>query len=440
MSLDAHARTRQAIDAVWRHESAKIIAAVARMVRDVGLAEELAQDALVSALEHWPGDGVPDNPGAWLMTTAKRRALDRLRQHTLHARKQEEFGADLEALGADHTPDIAEAVAEAQADDIGDDLLRLIFTACHPVLTADARVALTLRMLGGLSTDEIARAFLATEPTIAQRIVRAKRTLSNAQVPFEMPDAAARPERLASVLEVIYLIFNEGHAATAGDDWVRPALCQEALRLVRLLASLMPAEPEALALQALLELQSSRLPARIDDAGRPVLLMDQDRSRWDASLIAAGLRSLEQSFDATQALGRQAGPYALQAAIAAQHARAAQAQDTDWRGIVACYDALLAMQPSPVVALNRAVAVGMADGPAAALPLVDALLGERALADYPWLHAARGDLLARLARHAEAAQAFRTAAGLTRNNVDRGVMQQRADAADRAAAGAPGHG
>ena len=416
-TADAH----RAIEAVWRIESAKIIAGVARLVRDVGLAEELAQEALVAALEHWPGEGVPDNPGAWLMTTAKHRALDRLRQQALHARKHEELGRDLDARQATVVPDFVDGLDDARADDIGDDLLRLIFTACHPVLSTEARVALTLRLLGGLTTAEIARAFLVPEPTIAQRIVRAKRTLSAARVPFEVPQAEARAERLDSVLEVIYLVFNEGYAATAGEDWMRPALCEEALRLGRVLAGLAPAEPEVHGLVALMELQASRLPARLDAQGRPVLLAAQDRARWDRLLIHRGLAALARA----EADGAP-GPYALQAAIAACHARAAQADATDWARIVALYDALLRQAPSPVVALNRAVAVGMAEGPAAGLALVDALAGEPALQHYPWLAGVQGDLLARLGRHDAARAAFERAAALTHNARDRELLLARA--------------
>lgn len=412
------------IERVWRAEAGKIIASLARLLRDVGLAEEMAQDALVAALEHWPADGLPANPAAWLMTTAKHRALDRLRQHSLHARKQEELGADLDALGAHVEPDFVDALAEAEADDIGDDLLRLIFTACHPVLSTDARVALTLRMLGGLTTEEIARAFLVPEPTIAQRIVRAKRSLSSAQVRFEAPAAAERAERLGSVLEVIYLVFNEGYAATAGDDWMRPALCDEALRLGRVLAGLVPAEAEAHGLLALMEIQASRTAARTDAQGRPVLLLDQDRSRWDQARIALGLQALARA----EALGAPHGAYTLQAAIAACHARAARAEDTDWHLIVALYDALQAVNPSPVVTLNRAVAVGMAQGPQAALAIVDGLMGDASLRRYPWLPSVRGDLLARLGRGAEARQAFERAAALTRNERERALLLERARA------------
>lgn len=421
--------THRAIDAVWRIEASRIIAAIARMVRDVGLAEELAQDALIAALEHWPRDGLPDNPGAWLMATAKHRALDRLRQQAMQLRKHEELGADADALGTHVVPDFVDALDAARQDDIGDDLLRLIFTACHPVLSTEARVALTLKLLGGLSTAEIARAYLVPEPTVAQRIVRAKRTLSAAQVPFEVPPAAARAQRLDSVLDVIYLIYNEGYAATAGDDWMRPALCDEALRLGRVLAGLMPAEPEVHGLVALMELQHARTPARVDAQGAAVLLADQDRSRWNPLLIRRGLAALQQASALAEA-GPGWGPYGLQAAMAACHARAARAQDTDWPQIVRLYDALMAVAPSPVVALNRAVAVGMAEGPQAAWPLVQALAEDSALARYPWLFSVQGDLLARLGRGAEAAVAFRRAAGLTHNLRDQAVLQARAAALD----------
>jgi RNA polymerase sigma factor (sigma-70 family) len=407
------------IEAVWRIESARLVAAVARRVRDVGVAEELAQDALVAAFEHWPRDGVPDNPGAWLMTAAKNRALDHLRAEALHRQKQEELGADADARGDHVVPDFSDALDDR--DQIGDDLLRLIFTACHPVLAREAQVALTLKLLGGLSTAEIARAFLAPEPTIAQRIVRAKRSLAAARVPFEVPRGEALGERLAAVLEVIYLVFNEGYAATAGDDWMRPALCEEAQRLARMLVQLMPDRREALGLLALLELQASRLRARTDSKGRPILLLEQDRSRWDRLLIGRGLALL----DAAKALGGAAGTYELQAEIAACHARAPTAQQTAWRAIVAAYDALEALMPSPVVALNRAVAVGMAEGPAAALPLVDALTAEGGLAHYHLLSAVRGDLLARLGRAAEARQAFERAASLTRNQREREWLLER---------------
>jgi RNA polymerase sigma factor (sigma-70 family) len=424
--------THRTIEAVWRIEAARLIGAVARMVRDVGRAEELAQDALLAALEHWPTDGLPDNPAAWLMTTAKHRALDWLRQSALHARKHDELGADMDALQAHVVPDFVDALDDARQDDIGDDLLRLIFTACHPVLSTEARVALTLRLLGGLSTAEIARAFLQPEPTIAQRIVRAKRTLTAAQVPFEVPQAEARAERLASVLEVIYLIFNEGYAATAGDDWMRPALCDEALRLGRTLAELTPAEPEVHGLVALMEIQASRTHARTDDQGRPVLLPDQDRARWDLLLIRRGLVALGRAqggVDGVDAPSRGPGPYALQGAIAACHARARQAADTDWAQIVALYDALAQVAPSAIVELKRAVAVGMAYGPAAALALVDALNAEPALQRYPWLPSVRGDLLAKLGRGAEARTEFERAAGLTQNTRDRELLLARAQAA-----------
>ena len=416
------AATHRAIEAVWRIESAKVVACVARMVRDVGVAEELAQDALVAALEHWPEHGVPDNPGAWLMTTAKNRALDRLRQDVLHARKREELGRDLDAQEAHLVPDFVDALDAAREDDIGDDLLRLVFTACHPVLSTDARVALTLRLLGGLTTDEIARAFLVPEPTIAQRIVRAKRTLTAAKVPFEVPRADARAVRLASVLEVIYLIFNEGYSATAGDDWMRPALCEEALRLGRVLAGLVPDESEVHGLVALMEIQASRLHARIDAQGRPVLLPDQDRSRWDLLLIRRGFAALERA----QALGGASGPYALQAALAACHARAHTAEQTDWAQIVALYDVLAQVRPSPVVELNRAVAVGMAFGPAAALEIVDVLAADAALANYHWLPSVRGDLLAKLGRMDEARAEFERAAAMTRNARERELLLERA--------------
>ncbi|AOJ05278.1 RNA polymerase subunit sigma-24 [Burkholderia mayonis] len=416
------AAVHRAIDAVWRIEAARIIAHVARLVRDVGAAEELAQDALVAALEHWPRDGVPENPGAWLMTAAKRRALDHLRQNALHARKREQIGLDLDALGAHVAPDVVDVLEAARDDDIGDDLLRLVFTACHPVLSTDARVALTLRLLGGLTTGEIARAFLTPEPTIAQRIVRAKRTLSAAKVPFEVPRAPERASRLASVLEVIYLIFNEGYSATAGDDWMRPALTDEALRLGRVLAELAPDESEVHGLVALMEIQASRMHARTDAQGRPVLLLDQDRSRWDPLLIRRGLAALARS----EALGGASGPYALQAALAACHARARSADDTEWAQIVALYDALAQVAPSPVVELNRAVAVGMAFGPAAGLEIVDALAADPALARYHWLPSVRGDLLAKLGRRDEAQAEFRRAADMTLNAREREMLLARA--------------
>jgi len=425
---------QRAIDAVWRIESAKVVAVAARLVRDVGVAEELAQDALVSALEHWPADGVPDNPAAWLMTAAKRRALDWLRQASLHARKQDELGRDADARGDHVVPDIAEAIADAEGDVIGDDLLRLIFTACHPVLSADARIALTLKLLGGLSTEEIARAFLVPEPTIAQRIVRAKRTLAQARVPFEVPAAGALPQRLASVLEVVYAIFNEGYTATRGDDWMRPALTGEALRLARMLADLARDDSEVLGLMALMELHASRAAARVDADGRPVLLTQQDRSRWDRLLIRRGLAALQRARALAVAAHQPLGPYALQAAISACHARAATAADTDWLNIVALYDALAQAQPSPVVELNRAVAVGMAFGPEAALQIVDALRGNAALRDYQWLPSVRADLLARLGRHDEARAEWVRAAALAKNERERQLLLQRAQGT---AAGAP---
>src|SRR5688500_3782417 len=354
-----HSATHHAIDAVWRIESAKIVAVVARMVRDVGVAEELAQDALVAALEHWPAKGVPDKPGAWLMATAKNRALDRIRRDKSLEGKLEQIGHDLEAQEALIVPDFVDGLDDLRADEIGDDLLRLIFTACHPVLSTEARVALTLKLLGGLTTHEIARAYLVPEPTIAQRIVRAKRTLSEAHVPFELPRGAALGERLASVLEVIYLVFNEGYTATAGEDWMRPALCDEALRLGRMLAGLAPGHSEVHGLVALMELQASRAAARVDAQGRPVLLLEQDRGRWDRLLIRRGLAALERA----ESLGGALGRYALQAAIAACHARAPTGDETDWKRIAALYDALAQVAPSPVVELNRAVAVGMAFGP-----------------------------------------------------------------------------
>ncbi len=416
----------RAIEAVWRIESAKVVAVLARLVRDIGWAEELAQDALVAALEHWPRDGVPDNPGAWLMTTAKHRALDRLRQAALQARKHDELGADADARGDHVVPDIVDAVAAAQADPIGDDLLRLIFTACHPVLKPDARIALTLKLLGGLSTEEIARAFLATEPTIAQRIVRAKRTLTAARVAFELPQGDGLQQRLASVLEVVYAIFNEGYTATRGDDWMRPALMQEALRLARMLAGLAPHESEVQGLLALMELQASRDAARTDAAGRPVLLAQQDRQRWDRLLIRRGLLALQRAQALAGSAGGALGPYALQAAIAACHARAADAAATDWAGIVALYDALEQVAPSPVVRLNRAVAVGMAFGPEAALELVDALRDDAALRDYQWLPSVRADLLDKLGRRDEARAEWQHAATLARNARERELLLARA--------------
>jgi RNA polymerase sigma factor (sigma-70 family) len=415
------------IESVWRIEAARIIASVARMTRDLGRAEELAQDALVAALEHWPRTGLPSNPAAWLMTTAKHRAIDHLRRQALHMRENEALARDLEAMEAHYAPDVVDTLMHAEQDDIGDDMLRLIFTACHPVLPTEARVALTLRLLGGLTTAEIARAFLVPEPTIAQRIVRAKRSLRDAQVPFEVPGAAERARRLASVLEVIYLVFNEGYAATAGDDWMRPALCGEAQRLARVLASLVPDEPEVQGLVALLEIQASRLPARTNAQGQPVLLMDQDRARWDHLLVRRGLAALDK-VDQLVRTGAAWGPYALQGAIAACHARARRAEDTDWHRIVSLYGALLQVAPSPVVALNRAVAVGMAMGPDAALLLVDALAAERSLRDYHWLPSVRGDLLDKLGRKSEARAEFERAASLARNAQEKALLLARARA------------
>jgi RNA polymerase sigma factor (sigma-70 family) len=410
--------THRSIDAVWRIEQAKLIAGLARMVRDVGLAEELAQDALVAALERWPQTGIPDNPAAWLMATAKNRAIDRLRRKALMARKQDEIGRELDARLELAVPDIDAALD----DDIGDDLLRLVFTACHPVLSTEARVALTLRLLGGLTTDEIARAFLVAEPTVAQRIVRAKRTLAEAGVPFEVPRGGDRAVRLASVLEVIYLIFNEGYTATAGDDWMRPQLCEEALRLGRVLAGLAPDEPEVHGLVALMEIQASRARARLSPTGEPILLLEQDRARWDQLLIRRGLAALERA----EELGGAQGSYALQAAIAACHARARTGADTDWARIATLYDALSQLTPSPVVELNRAVAVAMAHGPAAGLALVDALAAEPTLRGYHLLPAVRGDLLAKLGRFEEARADCERAASLTQNARERELLLARA--------------
>ncbi|HEX8394364.1 MAG TPA: RNA polymerase sigma factor [Longimicrobium sp.] len=411
--------THRAIDAVWRIESARLIAGLARMVRDVGLAEDLAQDALVAALERWPRTGVPDNPGAWLMAAAKRRAIDGFRHDKLLDRKHQELGRELEARAGS-----LEAELDAALDDaVGDDLLRLVFTCCHPVLGTEARVALTLRMLGGLTTEEIARAFLVPTPTIAQRIVRAKRTLSESGVGFEAPRAAELSARLASVLEVVYLIFNEGYSATAGDDWVRPALCEDALRLGRILAGLMPGEPEVHGLVALMEIQASRLGARVGPGGEPVLLLDQDRRRWDTLLIQRGLAALERALSLS---GGAPGPYALQAAIAAVHARARTAAETDWVRMAALYEALARTAPSPVVELNRAVALGMAFGPAAGLELADQLVELPSLRNYHLLPSVRGDLLARLGRADEARAEFERAAALTRNERERALLLQRA--------------
>ncbi|WP_437112836.1 RNA polymerase sigma factor [Streptomyces longwoodensis] len=406
--------SRRAIETVFRLESPRVVAAAARVVRDVGIAEELAQDALVAALEQWPRDGVPDNPGAWLTTTARRRAVDLVRRRETYARKLAELGRDLDTVQPFEEP--------ADPDDIDDDLLRLVFTACHPVLSAEARTALVLRLLGGLSTAEIARAFLVPEPTVAQRIVRAKRTLARRNVAFEVPYGPDREARLGSVLDVIYLIFNEGYAATAGDDWLRPALCEDALRLARRLQGLMPKEPEVHALAALLEFQASRTPARTDPDGRPVLLRDQNRRRWNRMLITRGITALAR---AESAGSGPPGPYALQAAIAACHAHAYAYEDTDWRTIATLYGLLAVRSPSPVVELNRAVAVSMAEGPAEALALVDALAGEPALRDYHLLPSVRGDLLTRLGRTAEARTELERAASLTSNTRERDLLLER---------------
>jgi len=412
-------QTHRSIDALWRIESPRIIAGIARLVRDVGTAEELAQDALVTALEQWPRTGVPDNPGAWLMTTAKNRALDWLRRQRMLARHHEALGHELEMDQLSNNGN-----HEAAADDeIGDDLLRLIFVACHPLLATEARTALTLRLLGGLTTTEIARAFLVPEPTIAQRIVRAKRALSDARVPFEVPVGGALAERLSSVLEVIYLIFNEGYAATAGADWMRPALCEEALRMARVLAGLMPDASEVHGLVALMEIQASRMRARLGADGEPVLLMDQNRALWDRLSISRGLASLGRA----QALSDRPGTYSLQAAIAACHARAVTAADTDWARIVSLYDDLMAITPSPVIELNRAVAVAMARGPAAGLELVDRLVVDGRLAHYHLLPSVRGDLLARLGRRDEARHEFERAASLTQNERERRLLLDRSE-------------
>lgn len=419
-------RTRRTLDALWRMESPRLVACVARMTGDVGIAEELAQDVLVAALEHWPADGVPDNPAAWLMAAAKRRAIDHLRQRALHTDRQTAYGLELQLHGADMAQDRA---GEHADDDIGDDLLRLVFAACHPALPPESRVALTLRLLGGLTTAEIARAFLQPEATVAQRIVRAKRTLADRQVPFEVPRRSELSGRLDAVLETVYLIFNEGYSASSGEDWMRPALCEEALRLGRVLVGLLPAESEALGLLALMELQASRAKARVAADGSPVLLLEQDRARWDRLQIQRGLQALAGALR----LGGERGSYALQAAIAACHARAVRAEDTDWTRIAALYTVLARQQPSPVIELNRAVAIGKAQGPAAALPLVDALCDAPALREYSLLFAARGDLLEQLGRHDEACVAFGHAASLADNVRVRTVMQGRADACAAAA-------
>ena len=417
-----HSATHDAIAAVWRIESARIVAAVARRVRDIGLAEDLAHDALVAALEYWPRDGLPANPAAWLMTAAKNRALDHLRHASMAAARHEELAGDLDARQAMTVPDFVDALDAARQDDVGDDLLRLMFAACHPVLSADARVALTLKLLGGLTTQEIARAFLVSEPTIAQRIVRAKRALSEAKVPFEVPRGAELAQRLGSVIEVVYLIFNEGYTATRGSDWMRPALCQEALRLARVLAELAPGESEVHGLAALLEIQSSRSAARTDAQGRIVLLDRQDRSRWDRLLIRRGLAALARA----QALAQPAGPYRLQAEIAACHARAARAGDTDWARIAQLYAQLAEVLPSPVVELNRAVAVAMSEGPAAGLAIVERLWSGGVLRGYQWLPSVRGDLLERLGRHAEALPCFEQAAAWAGNDQERALLTARA--------------
>ncbi len=427
--------THRAIDAVWRIESAKLIASLVRMVRDVGVAEDLAQDALVAALEQWPASGIPRNPGAWLMAAAKHRAIDHFRRGKRLERKHVELGYEIETDRRLNAPDLDAALD----DDVGDDLLRLIFTACHPILSTEARVALTLRLLGGLTTPEIARAFLAPEPTIAQRIVRAKKALAGAPVAFEVPRGAERSARVSSVLEVIYLIFNEGYTATAGDDWMRPALCEEALRLGRILAGLAPEEPEVHGLVALMEIQASRSRARVDRTGAPVLLLDQNRSHWDGLLIQRGLTALARA----EALSQVRGPYTLQAAIAACHARARAAADTDWQGIAGLYAELAALVPSPVVELNRAVAVGMASGPAAGLAIVDTLTAEPALASYHLLPSVRGDFLRKLGRLDEARVEFERAAALTRNGRERALLLDRAracgaDAGQDGSRGRPG--
>jgi len=415
--------THSAIDAVWRIESARIIAGLTRIVRDVGIAEELAQDALVAALEQWPESGIPDNPGAWLMATAKHRAIDLWRRNKLLERKHQEFGRELEAQQELAVPDFDAAID----DTVGDDLLRLVFISCHPVLSPEARVALTLRLLGGLTTDEIARAFLVPEPTVAQRIVRAKRSLAEAHVPFEIPRKADLAARLASVLEVIYLVFNEGYSATAGDDWMRPALCEDALRLGRILAELAPQEPEVHGLVARMEIQASRSAARVSQSGEPILLLDQNRALWDQLLIRRGLAALDRA----DKLGSSRGPYALQAAIATCHARALTPEETDWPRIVALYEELAQLTPSPVVELNRAVAVAMAFGPAAGLALIDTLTSEPSLKSYHLLPSVRGDFLFKLGRFAEAQQEFARAASQTRNARERDLLLDRAQACGR---------
>lgn len=418
---------RDTLNAIWRIESARIVATVARRVRDLGVAEELAQEAWLAALEHWPSEGLPANPAAWLMTVAQRRALDHLRHREMAATQQQALGQDLIAMQQDRQDDHSESLDARRESEamLGDDLLRLMFCSCHPVLSTEARVALTLKVLGGLSTEEIARAFLVSEATLAQRLVRAKRTLADAQVPFELPKGElALAERLGAVLEVVYLIFNEGYTATRGADWMRPALCEEALRLARMLVRLAPRHAEVWGLLALLEIQASRSAARSDAQGEPVLLAAQDRSRWDRLLIRRGLEALAQA----ERLATQPGSYQLQAAIAACHARAPRAEDTEWARIAALYTELMRVAPSPVIELNRAVAVSMHAGPAAGLAIVETLRGEPALARYPWLPAVRGDLLLRLERHAEACEAFLAAAALTGNERERALLQGRAQA------------
>ena len=418
-----HSAVHDTIATVWRLESPAIVGALMRLVRDLSVAEELAQDALVAALEHWPVDGLPDRPGAWLMTTAKRRALDHLRHRQMSEARQGELAADLAAMEAQTVPDFSDTLDERRAGTVADDLLRLIFTACHPVLAPDARVALTLKLLGGLSTDEIARAFLATEATIAQRIVRAKRRLGEADVPYEVPRGADLAPRLASVLEVVYLIFNEGYTATSGADWMRPALCDEALRLGRMLLELAPTEPEVAGLLALMELQASRTAARTDAQGLPVLLAEQDRRRWDRLLIRRGLAALARG---EQLANQSRGPYLLQAAIAACHARATRWEDTDWPRIAALYGELARVAPSPVVELNRAVAVSQAEGPEAGLAIVEGLLNHPAMARYHWLPSVQGDLLLKLGRRAEARVALQRAAALAGNERERALLLARA--------------
>jgi RNA polymerase sigma factor (sigma-70 family) len=416
----AAAKTHRAIEAVWKIEAARLIAGLTRITRDIAAAEELAQDALVAALAQWPEAGVPRNPGAWLMATAKHRAIDRIRRNQLFSRKEAEIGREIEAMHEMSAPDPDAALD----DDIGDDLLRLIFTSCHPILSTEARLALTLRLIGGLTTEEISRAFLVPEPTIAQRIVRAKRAIAEAKVPYEVPRGEALRERLSSVLEVIYLIFNEGYSATAGESWMRPELCDEALRLGRILAGLVPKEPEVHGLVALMEIQASRARARTGQSGEIVPLFEQNRARWDQLLIRRGLAALERA----EALGGALGPYTLQAAIAACHARAHAPEETDWERIVALYDALAQLAPSPVVELNRAVAVGMAFGPEAGLELVDELISEPSLKSYHLLPSVRGDLLAKLGRNEEARAEFERAAALTHNARERELLLKRAAA------------